>query len=121
MTVARIRQNPEDGNERRYTEGRIGFTIPERVVKSSVKRNRVKRLLREAVRHWWQWIKPGHDMVLSISCEPKIDHAIYAEGIFLQLLLESGILTSRGIKLAEEKLDSIVTMLKIEANNGDAG
>ena len=37
-------------------EGRIGFVISKKAVRTAVKRNRVRRFVKEAVRHWWKYL-----------------------------------------------------------------
>ncbi|MFA6897347.1 MAG: ribonuclease P protein component [Patescibacteria group bacterium] len=43
---------------------RFGFIVSNKISKSAVKRNRIKRLLRESVRLRWAQIKPGFDVAL---------------------------------------------------------
>lgn len=88
-------------------EGRIGFVIPEKSVKKSTKRNRVRRLLRETIRHWWGFIREGHDIVFRVFEFPEADHARYVEAEVLQLLIESGSLTGEGQTIAREVLSQL--------------
>jgi ribonuclease P protein component len=90
----------------REAEGKIGFIIPDKSVKKSSRRNRIKRLLREAVRHWWMYLNGGHNFVFRVFDNPAFDHAAYVESVFLNLLLESGILTTEGRKIAREIVKS---------------
>ncbi|MDD3006596.1 MAG: ribonuclease P protein component [Candidatus Pacebacteria bacterium] len=43
---------------------RFGFIVSNKISKSAVKRNRIKRLLRETVRLRWENINPSFDVVL---------------------------------------------------------
>jgi len=81
--------------------GRVGFIITGHAVKGSAKRNRIRRLLREAVRKWWGLIKPGFDIVLKAGASPNIDHADYVERTFITGCLAAGILTEQGTVEAE--------------------
>ena len=45
-------------------EARIGIVVSKQVAAYAVDRNRIKRLLREAMQDLLQTIKPGHDIVL---------------------------------------------------------
>lgn len=49
-------------NERKFT--RFGFVVGTKVAKSAVRRNQVKRRLREAVRLHFQEIKSGYDVMV---------------------------------------------------------
>lgn len=88
-------------------EGRIGFVITGKLVGKATRRNRIRRILKEAVRHWWKYIHPGTDIVFRVLEYPEIDHAWYAETVFLQLLIESGRLSDKGKLKAEERIDSM--------------
>ena len=46
------------------THSRFGFIVSNKISKSAVKRNRIKRLLRESVRLRWMQINPGFDVVM---------------------------------------------------------
>ena len=86
------------------SDGRIGFVIPDKSVKKSSRRNRIRRLLRESIRHWWGYIKDGHDIVFRVLEFPEIDHARYVESVFLKLMIDSGYLTDEGRVKAREIL-----------------
>lgn len=49
---------------------RIGFAVSARAVKLATRRNRIKRLLREAYRKTRQDLKEGFDIVLSVKKNP---------------------------------------------------
>jgi ribonuclease P protein component len=88
--------------------GRVGFVVPQHTVKLSTKRNRVKRMLREAIRHWWRYIDPPHDIVLNVFEFPKINHAAYVESVFIRLLLKSGIMNAEGEQSAKIRLNVLM-------------
>ena len=87
--------------------GRAGYVIPERIIKGAVRRNRLRRLLREAARHWWSSIRPGHDIVLQVGRSPRFDHAGYAEKIFLELLIKADLLNGEGRSKAEARIRTL--------------
>lgn len=86
---------------RKKNLGAVGYTIPEKAIKNSVDRNRVRRMLKEAVRLWWNEIEPGNEIILSVRQFPEINHAWYVELIFLKLIKESRIM----IKSSAEEID----------------
>ncbi len=86
-------------------KGRIGFVITAKLVRKATKRNRIRRILKEAVRHWWKYIQPGTDIVFRVLEYPEFNHAWYAETVFLQLLIESGRLIDEGKLKARERIN----------------
>jgi ribonuclease P protein component len=69
---------------------RLGLSISSRNIKRATKRNRVKRLFREAYRKTHKLTKQGFDLVLIVKKEPR-EHFFYkdAEIAFLNLLKEA--------------------------------
>lgn len=92
--------------------------IPERVIKLATGRNRVRRLIREAVRVWWKDIRPGHDIVIQVIGKPAIDHAWHVEDIFLRLLLKAGLLSPSAETRAKERMEIIRRELGGHAGGG---
>ena len=52
-------------NERREVS-RAAVVISKKVIKASPKRNRVRRRVFEILRTEWEYIKPAHDMIISV-------------------------------------------------------
>ncbi len=104
LYVNRLPLRHEPGRDPVMQQGRVGFTVPEKVSKKAVKRNRIRRMMKEAVRHWWPYILKGHDLVLIVGGVPKIDRADYIEAVFLRQLLHFQLLDPEGRELAEKKL-----------------
>jgi ribonuclease P protein component len=86
---------------------RVGFTISDHVSKSAVIRNRIKRMMREAVRTWWKDLNRGYSIVLSVGKIPRTNHASYVECVFLRLALEAKLVSTDAIKEAKLKIDSL--------------
>jgi len=101
------RPNRDSAGLQADRSGRVGFVVPFHVHKRAVKRNRIRRLLREAVRLWWRFIEPGHDLVLHVFTLPKEDRAGYVERIFLKLLIRADVLTDEGKKLAQDRISEL--------------
>jgi ribonuclease P protein component len=99
----RVQDPPGDAG----ASGRVGFVVPERVIKHASGRNRVRRLIREAVRVWWKDIRPGHDIVIHVIGKPAIDHAWYVEDVFLRLLVKAEMLSASGEARAKERMEVI--------------
>jgi ribonuclease P protein component len=95
------------GEDKAKRAGRVGFVVPERAIKLATRRNRVRRLLKEAVRLWWHGIQPGFDVILSVSESPRHDHAGYVEGVLLQLLIEADLLKPEARSEAERRLSEM--------------
>jgi ribonuclease P protein component len=58
--VVRVAANPTDPDRNRYT------VVAGKKVGKSVQRNRAKRVVREALRHWHPDLRCGHDIVVII-------------------------------------------------------
>lgn len=95
---------PWGAQGKNVTGGRVGFVVPDRDVKGAVRRNRVRRLMREAVRHWWKHVRGGCDIVLRANGEPAHDSAFFVERIFLTLAIRAGVLTEEGRALGRERV-----------------
>lgn len=50
----------------RRSASRVAVVISKKVIKASPKRNRVRRRVYEVLRTNWQYVKPGHDIVISV-------------------------------------------------------
>lgn len=74
--------------------GRIGFSISAKYIKKAYRRNRIRRLLREAYRKNKKHLKKGFDMVFVVRRDFKVA-LLYkdAEKFFLTLSKEAGILS----------------------------
>ena len=72
---------------------RVGFSISAKSVKRAFRRNRIKRLFREAYRRNKNVLKKGLDIVFVVRRDAKEDFS-YAEAqrIFLDLSKQAGIL-----------------------------
>ena len=70
---------------------RLGFSISSKSIKNSSRRNRVKRLFREAYRKNKKIMKKGFDMVLVVRKDPAKNFSYAdAQKIFLKLTKEAG-------------------------------
>ena len=71
---------------------RIGFSISLRSIKKAFRRNRVRRLFREAFRKNKAAVKKGFDMVLVVRKEPAPNFSYKEAGkIFLNLVKKAGL------------------------------
>ena len=72
---------------------RVGFSISAKSIKRAKRRNRIKRLFREAYRRNKKILKKGFDIVFVVRRDVKADFS-YAEAelVFLDLSKQAGIL-----------------------------
>mgnify|MGYP003393646101 CR=1 FL=1 len=72
---------------------RVGFSISAKSIKRAFRRNRIKRLFREAYRRNKKILKKGFDFVLVVRRDVKADFS-YAEAqkLFLDLSKQAGII-----------------------------
>ena len=72
---------------------RVGFSISARCIKRANRRNRIKRLFREAYRKNKAVLKKGFDLVFVVRRDTKCDFSCKdAEGALLNLSKQAGIL-----------------------------
>jgi ribonuclease P protein component len=48
------------------TNSRVAVVVGKKVAKSAVKRNRIRRRIFEVLRNHWEYIKPHHDISLTV-------------------------------------------------------
>ena len=73
---------------------RIGFSISAKSIKKASRRNRIRRLLREAYRRNKKFLKSGFDMVLVVRRNPAQTFSYKsAEKIFRDLTKEAKVLS----------------------------
>ena len=74
---------------------RFGFIVSNKVSKRAVRRNRIKRLLRECVRLFWKEITPGFDAVMIAKLDIS-DRKLEEVNVTVdKLLKKSGLLVKR--------------------------
>jgi ribonuclease P protein component len=72
---------------------RVGFSISARSIKRAFRRNRIKRLFREAYRRNKNILKNGFDIVFVIRRDTKEDFSFLdAQQVFLDLSKQAGLL-----------------------------
>lgn len=74
------------------TETRIGFVVSKNCAKTAVDRNRLKRMMRAAIRPSLKALRPGFDIVLGYSAKEKYASSRDLEPIIAQLLAKSKLL-----------------------------
>ncbi len=74
---------------------RVGFIVSNRVSKSAVRRNRTKRLLREAVRLSWERVRSGADIAFMARTDLSDQKLASVAPAVDSLLKKSGLLVSK--------------------------
>ncbi len=97
-------------NRHTSSKGNAGFIVPDRAVHGAVKRNRVRRMMKEVFRHWWKYVLPGHDIILRARSIPENDHASFTEAVIIKLLMTAGLLTREGLERSGERLRELPEM-----------
>ncbi|HDH57653.1 MAG TPA: ribonuclease P protein component [Bacteroidetes bacterium] len=88
-------------------DGKVGFIVPDRAAHGAVKRNRVRRMIKEGFRLWCKYIVPGHDIILRARNFPEFDHSWFAEAVIIKLLTEAKLLTRDGLEKSGERLHDL--------------
>ncbi len=70
---------------------RIGISVPERTSKSAVRRNRLKRVVRESIRTKLQALTGGYDIIITILKDPGSSESAVLKGDLLKALIKSGL------------------------------
>ncbi|MEO7994764.1 MAG: ribonuclease P protein component [bacterium] len=84
-----------DGLQLRYvrTDGptRVGIVVRTDAVKRANRRNRIRRLVREALRLLAPEIAPGYDLVVIPAGEPPVDHREAISATLMRLLARAAL------------------------------
>ncbi len=89
--VARILPNDLDPPQNRYT------VIAGKKVGKSVQRNRLKRLVREAIRHLHPELRPGHDLAIIVrGTVEEMTGLAEAEASLGRIVRRAGLLKNQG-------------------------
>lgn len=82
---------------------RVGYSVS-RKLGNAVERNRVRRRLREIVRHVYPFMRPGYDVVVAPRVRSK-DVGFWALGkAVVRLFEEAGVLPAASYRVLEERL-----------------
>lgn len=73
--------DPDKYERRGYTDDtlRIGFVVSKKVEKRAVRRNKIKRQMREAARLELKFVEPNHGYLLAFIATPASVEATYAD------------------------------------------
>ena len=86
--VARIRRNPANPESNRYA------VVAGKNVGGAVDRNRLKRLVREAIRHLDPRCTPGHDVVIVVrGRRDELPSFSVAEAVLTRIVRRAGLLS----------------------------
>ena len=78
-------------HENGLDKANVGITVPYHTVKSAVRRNRLKRVLRERLRDVSLSIAPGYDLVLTVLLDPGGNDSEKLGSELKHLLQKSGL------------------------------
>ena len=86
--VARVRRNPTNPESNRYA------VVAGKNVGGAVDRNRLKRLVREAIRHLDPRCTPGHDVVIVVrGRRDELPSLSVAEAVLSRIVQRAGLLS----------------------------
>ncbi|MCG3153031.1 MAG: Ribonuclease P protein component [bacterium] len=71
---------------------RLGIVIRSAVIRRAVRRNRVRRMLRESIRQLLPQVPSGIDLVLITQGEPACDHQRYIDAVVQRGLRKCGVM-----------------------------
>lgn len=74
---------------------RIGFIVSNKISKRATARNRMKRLLREAVRLRWKEVRPGADAAIMVRADISDKKLADVDKVVDSLLKKSGLIVSK--------------------------
>ncbi|MCX6765398.1 MAG: ribonuclease P protein component [Candidatus Moranbacteria bacterium] len=81
--------------ENSQKETRVGFLIEKKTTKKAAKRNKIKRLLREAFSRQLKRIKPGFDVVVFYKGKERIGKFQQVDLAVKKLLEKSGLIKAK--------------------------